>query len=141
MSDKSTMHGGGESYSGVVPAKQPNKSGKPQAEVVEERPLAKENTEQSNQCRTQSRESGSNGLGRVREVAKKDGKVSNIRIRQSASTPNIQGRNRVRESRQHGTVRGVSGNRHPYRDQRRDSSRRFFTLALSRIISACENDI
>jgi len=41
MSDKSTMHGGGESYSGVVPAKPPNKSGKPQAEVVEERPLAR----------------------------------------------------------------------------------------------------
>src|SRR6202140_1402383 len=75
MSDKSTMHGGGESYSGVVPAKQPNKGGRPQAEVVEGRPLAKENTKQSNQCRTQSRESGPNGLGRVREVAKKDGKV------------------------------------------------------------------
>ena len=42
---------------------------------MEERPLAKENTQQSNQCRTQSRESGPNGLGRVREVAKKDGKV------------------------------------------------------------------
>ena len=40
------MDGGGESYSGVVPAKQPNKSGKPQAEVVEERPLTKENTEE-----------------------------------------------------------------------------------------------
>ena len=66
---------GGESYSGVVPAKQPNKSGKPRAEVVEERPLAKENTEQSNPYRTQSRESGANGLGRVREVAKKDGEV------------------------------------------------------------------
>src|SRR5713226_1300928 len=75
MSDKSTMHGGGESYSGVVPTKQPNKGGKPQAEVVEERPLAKENTEQSNPCRTQSRESGSNGLERVREVAKKDKEV------------------------------------------------------------------
>ena len=75
MSDKSTMHGGGESYSGVVPAKQPNKSGKPRAEVVEERPLAKENTEQSNLYRTQSRESGANGLGRVREVAKKDGEM------------------------------------------------------------------
>jgi hypothetical protein len=36
MSDKSTMHGSGESYSGVVPAKQPNKGGRPQAEVVEE---------------------------------------------------------------------------------------------------------
>jgi len=79
MSDKPTMHGGGESYSGVVPAKQPNKGGRPSAEdpegAPEERPLAKENTEQSNQCRTQSRESGPNGLGRVREVAKKDGEV------------------------------------------------------------------
>ena len=58
-----------------TPTKQPNKSGRPQAEVVEGRPLVKENTEQSNQCRTQSRESGSSGLERVREVAKKDGKV------------------------------------------------------------------
>ena len=62
MSDKSTMHGGGESYSGVVPAKQPNKSGRAQAEAVEERPLAKENTERSNPRRTQSRESGPSGL-------------------------------------------------------------------------------
>jgi RNA-directed DNA polymerase len=75
MSGKSLMHGGGESYSGVVPTKQPNKGGRPSAEVVEERPLVKENTEQSNQCRTQSRGSGSNGLERVREVAKEDGKV------------------------------------------------------------------
>jgi hypothetical protein len=83
MSDKSTRNGGGEdtfcfripperwlcpgeSYSGVVPTKQPNKSGRPRAEVVEERPLAKENTEQSNPRRTQSWESGSNGLERVR---------------------------------------------------------------------------
>src|SRR5947199_326837 len=75
MSGKSLMHGGGESYSGVVPTKQPNKGGGPSAEVVEERPLVKENTEQSNQCRTQSRENGSNGLERVREAAKKDGKL------------------------------------------------------------------
>src|SRR6266849_8001938 len=75
MSYKTHMHGSGESYSGVVPTKQPNKGGRPSAEVVEERPLAKENTEQSNQCRTQSRESGTKGLERVREVAKKDGKV------------------------------------------------------------------
>src|ERR1035437_28873 len=75
MSGKSLMHDGGESYSGVVPAKQPNKDGRPSAEAVEERPLAKEHTGQSNQRRTQSRESGSNGLERVREVAKKDGKV------------------------------------------------------------------
>ena len=44
MSHKTHMHGGGESYSGVIPAKQPNKSGRPPAEAVEERPLTKENT-------------------------------------------------------------------------------------------------
>ncbi len=47
MSDKTHMYGGGESYSGVIPAKQPNKGGKPPAEVVEGRPLTKENAEQS----------------------------------------------------------------------------------------------
>ena len=33
MSGKSLAHGSGESYSGIVPAKQPNKSGQPPAEV------------------------------------------------------------------------------------------------------------
>ncbi len=42
---------------------------------MEGRPLAKENTEQSNQCRTQSRGSGRNGLERVREAARKDKKA------------------------------------------------------------------
>jgi RNA-directed DNA polymerase len=72
MSDKSLMHGSGESYSGVVPAKQPNKSECSPAEAVEERPLTKENTQEPNPCRTTSRESGSSGLERVREAAKKD---------------------------------------------------------------------
>ena len=75
MSDKSLMDGGGESYSGVVPAKQPNKGGRPSAEVVEGRPLTKENTEQSNPHRTPSRESGPSGLARVREAAKQDKKL------------------------------------------------------------------
>jgi len=75
MSSKTHMHDGGESYSGVVPAKQPNKGGRPSAEVVEGRPLTKENTGQSDPNRTPSRESGLNGLGRVREAAKKDGKL------------------------------------------------------------------
>jgi len=68
MSDKSTMHGGGESYSGVVPAKQPNKGGRPPAEAVEGRPLAKENTEQSNQRRTQSREGAPIDLSRLAAI-------------------------------------------------------------------------
>jgi hypothetical protein len=38
---------------------------------VEERPLAKENTQEPNSCRTPSRESEPNGLARVREAAKK----------------------------------------------------------------------
>ena len=75
MSYKTHMDGDGESYSGVVPAKQPNKGGRPSAEVVEGRPLTKENAEQSNQRRTQSRESGKSGLDRVREAAKKDRKL------------------------------------------------------------------
>src|SRR5712692_6088119 len=75
MSHKTHMHGGGESYSGVVPAKQPNKSGRPSAEAVEERPLTKENMGQPNLYRTQSRKSGPNGLDRVREAARRDGKL------------------------------------------------------------------
>ena len=59
------MSGGGESYSGVVPTKQPNEGRGGPKEVVEERPLTKENMEESNLCRTQSRESESNGLDRV----------------------------------------------------------------------------
>ena len=68
------MHGGGESYRGVVPAKQPNEGlGRPQ-EAVEERPRTKENTPQPHLCRTQSRESRPSGLERVRQAANKDRK-------------------------------------------------------------------
>jgi RNA-directed DNA polymerase len=75
MSDKTHMHGDGESYSGVVPTKQPNKSGKPPAEAVEGRSLTKENMDQPNQHRTRRRGSWSSGLVRVREAAKKDRKI------------------------------------------------------------------
>jgi len=75
MSHKAHMHGGGESYGGVVPAKQPNKSGRPPAEAVEGRTLTKENMDQQNLCRTQSRESGTSELDRVREAARRDGKL------------------------------------------------------------------
>ena len=75
MSRKSSTHGGGESYRGIVPTKQPNQGGESPAEVVEGRPLTKENTRQSNPCRTPSRESGPSGLERVREAARKDGKL------------------------------------------------------------------
>jgi RNA-directed DNA polymerase len=75
MSDKPLMHGSGESYSGVVPAKQSNNVGRPRAEAVEGRPLTKENTQEPNPYRTPSRENGPSGLARVREAAKKDGKL------------------------------------------------------------------
>ena len=75
MSHKSLMHGGGESYCGAVPAKQPNKSEGSPAEVVEGRPQTKENTQEPNPHRTPSRASGPNGLARVREAAKQDGKL------------------------------------------------------------------
>ena len=72
MSYKAQMHGNRESHNGVVPTKQPNESpGGPQ-EVVEGRPLTKENAEEPNPCRTPSRESGSSGLDRVRQAAKGD---------------------------------------------------------------------
>jgi len=67
---KSHMHGSGESYSRVVPAKQPNKSGRPLGEVVEGRRLTKENMEQPNPSRTPSRENGPSGLDRVREATR-----------------------------------------------------------------------
>jgi group II intron reverse transcriptase/maturase len=69
------MHENGESYSVVVPAKQRNKGGKPPAEVVEGSPLTKENAEQSNLYWTLGQESGSSGLDRVREAARKNGKL------------------------------------------------------------------
>jgi group II intron reverse transcriptase/maturase len=75
MSHKSSMHGSGESYSGVVPTKQPNKSEPSPAEVVEERPLTKENTQEPNPYRTPSREHEPNGLERVREAAQQDRKL------------------------------------------------------------------
>jgi RNA-directed DNA polymerase len=75
MSDKSHMNSNGESYSVIVPAKQPNKSGRPPAEAVEGRALTKENMDQPNSHRTQRRRSGPSGLVRVREAAKKEGKL------------------------------------------------------------------
>ena len=51
MSDKSLMHGGGESYSGIIPTKQPNQSERSPAEVVEGRRLTKENTRQPDSYR------------------------------------------------------------------------------------------
>ena len=82
-SGKSLMHGGGESYCGIVPTKQPNKGGEPSAEVAEGRPWTKENTFQPNPCRTLSRKGG-----------QADGSVCAGLA--CASTLTIRGKNRVR---------------------------------------------
>jgi hypothetical protein len=64
------MNDSGESYSVIVPTKRSNEGrGGPQ-EVVEERALTKENTEQPDSHRTPSRSSGPSGLDRVRQAAK-----------------------------------------------------------------------
>ena len=75
MSDKTYMHDSGESYGGVLPAKRPNKSGRPPAEAVEERPPTKENAGKPTPYWTPSQGSGPSGLDRVSEAAREDGKT------------------------------------------------------------------
>ena len=70
MSGKSLMHGDGESYSGVVPMKQPNKGGQPSAEAAEGRRQRKENDAQSNTPPTQRGARVSQGLSGVRRAAR-----------------------------------------------------------------------
>jgi RNA-directed DNA polymerase len=72
MNHKSNMNVGGESHGRVVPAKCPNKDGKPSAEGAEGRRSTKENTEQTTASQMQSRGNALSGLGRVREAAGKD---------------------------------------------------------------------
>lgn len=72
MSSKAHMYGDGESHSGVVPMKRSNESQGGPKEIAEGRPLTKENAEEPNPCRTQSRESGPSGLDRVRQAAQRD---------------------------------------------------------------------
>ena len=72
MSDKTQMHGGGESHSGVVPTKRSNAGQGGPKEIAEGRPLTEENAEEPNPYRMQGRESGPSGLDRVRQAAQKD---------------------------------------------------------------------
>ena len=75
MSYKTQMNGGGESYSGIVPSKRSNEGQGGPKEIVEGRPLTKENAEEPNPNRTPSREIGPSGLDRVRQTAKQDKEV------------------------------------------------------------------
>ena len=75
MTHKSHAHGEGESHNGIVPTKRSNAGQGGPKEIVEGRPLTKENAEEPNPRRTPSRESGPSGLDRVREAAKGDPKM------------------------------------------------------------------
>jgi len=73
-SDKPSMHASGESDEQVVPAKRPNKEGQSSAEGAEGSCSTKGNTDEERTHRTQGRERVSQGLGGVREAARRDKK-------------------------------------------------------------------
>ena len=64
------MHGRGKSDSAIVAAKPTNKAGRPAAEPVERRAETKGNADQQSTRRAQNRESVSQALERIREVAR-----------------------------------------------------------------------
>ena len=64
------MNADEKSDEGIVPVKRPNKGGSLPAEVVEGRPSPKGNVGQTAAVRTQGRGAASNGLARVRQVAR-----------------------------------------------------------------------
>ena len=105
MSDKPFMDAAGKSDRPVVPAKAPNKEDRHLAEGLEGSGLIEENVDESHTGRTQRRKA-----------------VSPEARRRAAGAAIIRDRSRVRESRTHGSVRGVPGNGYPYRDPRTDSS-------------------
>lgn len=69
------MHGQRKSDLPVVPAKASNKAVRAAAETVEGRGGAKENATQSSTCQTQSWESVSLALDRIREAARRDRRI------------------------------------------------------------------
>ena len=71
---KTSMHAGGESDERVVPAKRSNNGERSPAERVEGSRSIKGNADQTNTHRTQGRERVSQGLGGVREAARRDKK-------------------------------------------------------------------
>src|SRR5260221_12169721 len=104
----SGMHSSGESDGAVVPMKPSNKAtgqAPGAAERVEGRAPTKENVQQARAVPAQHGAAASQGLKGVRKVAKS-----------SALPLPIQGKSRMRQSRSYGSVRGVRGNSHPYRD-------------------------
>ncbi len=89
---------------GIRRGKPANKAGRPAAEQGEPRAGAEGNASQQSARRTQSRESVSQALERIRQAT-------------SASPSNTRGGSRMRESRTYGSVRGARSNARPYRDR------------------------
>ena len=100
------MHGREKSDFAIVAKKPANKAGQPAAEWVERRAEAEGNMVEPRTRRTQRRDRVPQGLARVRQAA-----------RWMLALPSLtQGGSPVRKSRPPGSVRGVPGNGHPYRD-------------------------
>src|SRR5258708_30141350 len=95
------MQGQEKSRSAIVAVKPMNKAERSAAESVERRAGTKGNVDQQRTRRTQRRISVSKMLAR---------------IRQHIVAVDTRGGNRMRESCTYGSVRGVRGNSHPYRD-------------------------
>ena len=95
MSDKSHVYGSGESDRSVVPSKSRNKGGLPLADGMEGRERTKENTVESNPCRTQRRISGPSRLDGVRQVDRCGHRISDPNPLESFVAI-IRGRSRVR---------------------------------------------
>lgn len=66
------MHGRGKSDRSTVPKKPPNNAGRPAAEAVEGKVLAKGNSPEGNAFRTQRRGDAHSALEQVRRAARKD---------------------------------------------------------------------
>src|SRR5271165_6074657 len=97
------MYGHEKSRSAIVAVKPTNNAERSAAEPVERRAETKGNVDQQSTRRTQRRISVSQMLAR---------------IRQHIVAVDTRGGNRMRESCTYGSVRGVRGNSHPYRDRR-----------------------
>jgi hypothetical protein len=99
------MNERGKSDPAVVAAKLANKAERSAAEPVEPRAGTKGNANQQHSGRTQSRETVSQVLARIRQTA-------------SSDLPSLtRGRSPMRESRTYGSVRGAGSNLRPYRDR------------------------
>src|SRR6266436_4419806 len=100
------MNERGKSDPAVVATKLANKAERSVAEPVEPRAGTKGNANQQHTGRTQSRETVSQVLARIRQTAR------------NSDLPSLtRGRSRMRESRTYGSVRGAGSNLRPYRDR------------------------